>query len=90
MRLPGFAAEASLYRTHGYQTTKTHWGGIGSNLVRAQVVWGPGGPPGSISVCEVFPWLCGGGPWSLCAHCGSNPVCNCICKGGYWNGYQCT
>jgi len=88
MRLPGFAAERSLYRAHGYETVGTHRVGIGSHLVQVQMVLPPGGPPRS--VCEVFPWLCPApvDPCVLCANSGSPKWC-CICGGSYWNGYQC-
>ena len=85
MRLPEFVAEGSLYRTQGYQTLETYRAGVGSRSVRAQMVLPPGGPPGKISICEIFPWLC----VDPCAYCGSNPVCRCICGGGYWTGNQC-
>jgi hypothetical protein len=85
MRLPGFTAEGSLYITQGYKTVGTPRVGMGSRSVRAQMVLPPGGPPGKISICEIFPWLC----VDPCAYCGANRACRCVCGGGYWNGYYC-
>ena len=89
MRLPGFTAEGSLYRNQGYKTVYAPWPGVGSPRIHAQVIQGPGGPPGTVSICQIFPWLCVP-PVDPCAHCGTNPACHCTCMGGYWNGYYCT
>jgi hypothetical protein len=93
MRLPGFTAEGSLYRTQGYKTVETHRNGIGRHLARPQMVLGgplnvppPGGPPTS-SICNVFPWLCGGGPTpDPCVVCATlhTPSSCCTCGGGTW------
>jgi len=89
MRLPGFTAEDSLSRTQGFKTVGSQQALIGNRSVQAQMVWPPGGLPGKVSICQIFPWLCVP-PVNLCAHCGTNPECRCTCMGGYWNGYSCT
>jgi len=69
MTWPGFNAEASLYTTQVYQIFRAHPARIGSQVVREQMLWGPGGPP-IIGRCTPYCLRCQGATrWCVDASC---------------------
>ncbi len=79
MRIPGFAAEAALFKTH----QACRWAGAsGQNGAAVSAAAMLSGNIIPIDLCALFPWLC-----DPCRRCyglsgTARQSCFCICNGG--------